>query len=499
MAEATTPATHSTTTPARTIGSIRTATLWVAAIPLLLASAIFAFNSGGFFFKPQLFGGIAVFALLGLVALAAPWPLVERGVPLAALASLAALTVWTGLSISWARLLGPATDDTDRVVLYLACFALALVVMRDRRIRDVAPDVLLFGIAAVALYALATRLLPHVVPSTQVVRAGSRLSQPLTYWNAQGFFMGAGTLLGVAVASNTARPRAVRALACAAAVPCGFAMFLSFSRGAWVALLGGVIVLVMMRPRWATLHAVLVAAAGAGLLSLSLIAFPAVRTLGRGVSSQVSQGAVVTGLAVVVTVAAGFAFLRLSRTARDTAPLDIPARARRAALVATVPVLLAIAVVTALSAEQTGQIPTSATRLVKFEANRKAYWRVALETFADHPIAGVGAASYQVEWRRKRTNADFVTDAHSLYLETLAELGIVGAFFLAAVYAGVATGLVRSARAAPGDPGLAAAAAVLAAFAIHAGVDWDWEMPAATLPALILAAVAVQKPFRIGA
>src|SRR3954454_5319754 len=406
MAEATTPATHSPTTPARTIGSIRTATLWVAALPLLLAPAIFAFNSGGFFFKPQLFGGIAVFALLAFAALAAPWPLVERGAALAALGALAGLTVWTGLSISWARLLGPATDDTDRVVLYLACFALALVVIRDRRIRDVAPDVVLFGIAAVAVYALATRLLPHVVPSTEVVRAGSRLSQPLTYWNAEGLFMATGTLLGVAVAANGARPRFVRALACAAAVPCGFAMFLTFSRGAWVALLGGAIVLVMMRPRWATLHAALVAGAGAALLSLSLIAFPAVRTLGRGVSSQVSQGAVVTGLVAVVALAGGLASLRLCGTARDAAPLKVPARPRRAALAATVPLLLAIAVVIALSAEQTGQIPTSATRLVKFEANRKAYWRVALETFADHPVAGVGTASYQVEWRRKRTNSD---------------------------------------------------------------------------------------------
>src|SRR5438552_376120 len=161
MAEATTPATQRPATPARTIGSIRTATLWVAAILLLLAPAGFAFNSGGYFYKPQLFAGMAVFALLGLVALAARWPLVARGAPLAALASLTGLTLWTGLSISWSRVLGPATDDTDRVVLLCACFALALVVMRDRRIRDVAPDVVLLGIAVVALYALGGRLLPH--------------------------------------------------------------------------------------------------------------------------------------------------------------------------------------------------------------------------------------------------------------------------------------------------------------------------------------------------
>jgi hypothetical protein len=42
------------------------------------------------------------------------------------------------------------------------------------------------------------------------------------------------------------------------------------------------------------------------------------------------------------------------------------------------------------------------------------------------------------------------------------------------------------------DPGAGAGpAAALAAWAFHAGLDWDWEMPAATLPALLLGAAAV--------
>jgi hypothetical protein len=34
----------------------------------------------------------------------------------------------------------------------------------------------------------------------------------------------------------------------------------------------------------------------------------------------------------------------------------------------------------------------------------------------------------------------------------------------------------------------------MAAFAVHAGVDWDWELPAVTLPVLLLAAAAVTRP-----
>ncbi len=37
-------------------------------------------------------------------------------------------------------------------------------------------------------------------------------------------------------------------------------------------------------------------------------------------------------------------------------------------------------------------------------------------------------------------------------------------------------------------PAAAGSVAALAAFALHAGIDWDWEMPALTLVALALAA-----------
>jgi O-antigen ligase len=294
------------------------------------------------------------------------------------------------------------------------------------------------------------------------------------------------------VAANEARPRALRALACAAAVPCAFAGFLTFSRGAGAALLGGLIVLFLMRPRRSLLAAMAVAGTGTGLLCVSLAAFPAVRALDRGLSSQASQGAVLTAVAVVVTVVVGVVYARVAAWAPARADLVPPARGRVLALL-TVPLVLGAAVGLGLSAEQTPNLSTSASRLVKFEANRKGYWKVALEAFADHPLAGVGSASFAVEWRRERTSPDFAVDAHSLYLETLAELGIVGALLLAALLTSVVLGLSQGARAAPGDSAPAAAAAVLAMFAIHAGVDWDWEMPAVAVPALAMAALAVQR------
>jgi O-antigen ligase len=84
-------------------------------------------------------------------------------------------------------------------------------------------------------------------------------------------------------------------------------------------------------------------------------------------------------------------------------------------------------------------------------------------------------------------------DAHSLYFETLGELGLVGGLLLGLFIFAVAAGTVAAARARPDDLVLPAAAAAMAAFAVHAGVDWDWELPAVTLPALLLAAAAVTR------
>ena len=113
------------------------------------------------------------------------------------------------------------------------------------------------------------------------------------------------------------------------------------------------------------------------------------------------------------------------------------------------------------------------------QSNRSAYWKVAAEVFADHPLHGIGSGSFRVEWLQRRPFAESVRDAHSLYLETAAELGLVGILALATFLAGS----VLAAR-----HGNVAAVAPLVAFGLHAGIDWDWEMPALSLIAILLVA-----------
>ena len=72
-------------------------------------------------------------------------------------------------------------------------------------------------------------------------------------------------------------------------------------------------------------------------------------------------------------------------------------------------------------------------------------------------------------------------DAHSLYLETLAEIGPVGLLLLLCALAVPIFAAVR----ARDHPLAAVGAASYAAYLVHAGVDWDWEMPAVTLAGLL--------------
>jgi hypothetical protein len=74
-------------------------------------------------------------------------------------------------------------------------------------------------------------------------------------------------------------------------------------------------------------------------------------------------------------------------------------------------------------------------------------------------------------------------DAHSLYLETLAELGPLGLLLLL-----VALGLpLAAAVTARTDPLTPPALGAYVAFLAHTAQDWDWELPAVTVPALACA------------
>jgi O-antigen ligase len=120
-------------------------------------------------------------------------------------------------------------------------------------------------------------------------------------------------------------------------------------------------------------------------------------------------------------------------------------------------------------------------RTPAFLGDRASYWDAARGTAAAHPLDGSGAGTFGVV----HLQAPYARDAHSLYLQALSELGLPGLLLVVAF-------LVIPLSLAIGR-GLAAPAAGLVVFAVHAGVDWDWQLPAVAIAALALAADATRK------
>jgi O-antigen ligase len=124
------------------------------------------------------------------------------------------------------------------------------------------------------------------------------------------------------------------------------------------------------------------------------------------------------------------------------------------------------------------------TRLLQARAD---YWHVAWHVGVHHPLGGLGAGTYDLAWAAYGDLARWgdVLDAHNLYLETFAELGVVGVVLVLTLAAPVVTCVRRL-------PGGAASAALAASvtYLVHAGLDWDWEMPAVTVAGIACLAAA---------
>src|SRR5262249_14728457 len=135
--------------------------------------------------------------------------------------------------------------------------------------------------------------------------------------------------------------------------------------------------------------------------------------------------------------------------------------------------------------------PTNGSaRLESFSSNgRWPLWNAALKENASATIAGHGSGSFEVWWAQHGTGGGFVRDAHSLYLETLGELGIVG-FALIVAFLGwvLVVGAMRYLDAARSRrTQLAATLAGCAAFCVGASFDWLWEIAVIPIAFLLLA------------
>jgi O-antigen ligase len=354
-----------------------------------------------------------------------------------------------------------------------------------------------------SLLALGSRMIPSLFPAqdlfTVLPETRGRLSYPIGYWNALGALLALAAVLLVALA-GLAQSVIGRALATAAIPLPALGVFLTSSRGGAVAGAVGLVILLLLSPRRVRLVTA-VALGGVGTAVL------VVATLSRDLFTDGRTGAAgydpEANVILLLTLVVVGALLTLRPMVDDLVErLRVPR---------TVSAVLAVVAAAALIVGLLGADPVERWHELKAPPNtqdavsgrglvtrhltstegtgRYQFWQAGWEAFKSQPLRGVGAAGYEPWWAEHGSLDYYVRNAHSLFVETGAELGAVGlllvlGFFAAAIVAGVRRRL--------GGEDAAAGAALLAVLAsgiTAAGVEWTWEVPGAFLPVVIAAAV----------
>jgi hypothetical protein len=451
-------------------------------IVLLAGPTALAFFSGGYFDEARAWAGLAAWALVVLAVLLEPGALPRSRAAWLGLGGLAALGAWTLLSITWAPTRGSAYHAGQLAFLYVGALLVAAALLRNPRLRLAAEPALAAGALVVIGYGISERLLPGVLHFHRSLSAEGRLEQPLTYWNAMGALAALGFVLCARVAGDRTRRVLLRAAAAGAGAPLGMGLYLSFSRGALFACAAGLVALIVAAARTEQLRGLLTVVVAGGLAAAAVAPLRGLTALAGSETTREGQGAIALAALVVIVILAVTTQWWIARREQGSA-LRLPRRAR---LIALAVICAGLGLAIAVGAKEGTRRPLSggATRLVRLQSNRYDYWRVAVRAFRAEPVHGVGAGGWAVWWLRYRDIDDFAQDAHSLPLQTLAELGLVGLALLLAFLGGIALAARDAHRA---DP--APAAGPIAGFVVwvaHAPLDWDWQMPAVTLVAMVL-------------
>jgi len=476
---------------------------------------VFAFNGGGFFPEAPAVAAVGLALVLIVRTLVARDPFEGFGRLVGVVvAALGLYAGWCLLSLTWSHAPGRAFVESDRALFYVLVLVLFGSIGRDRgRIGWVVRG-LVAAIAGICVCALITRTLPHVWPITPNI-VNNRLSFPITYWNSLGLLAALGSVLALHLTSSLREPPWVRVIAAVTIPLMATTLLFTYSRGAIAAgLIGVVLYLLLGRPRGLVtgLLAVvppttiaLITAYRANLLATRTPTTPAAVAQGHHVA------AVLAGCLV------GAAVLRVLCLPLDSR-LDAwrpSAGARRAARVAIAGT--AVAAVCALlvagaphwvdnqyhrflsTRPPEGNSLDTRTRLTDPSNNgRLANWKVALHEFRASKLHGEGAGTYALAWAIHRPAAyasNQVVNAHSLYIENLSDLGIVGFGLIVVLLGTIVYGIAARIRG-PGRSLWAALLAVTVAWAFEAGLDWQWQMPVVTVVVLSLGALALARPAR---
>jgi O-antigen ligase len=406
-------------------------------------------------------------------------------------AAVAALALWAGLSIAWSIAGDLSWAWLARWLVYTAFLALGLLAgavrAGARRTACLAAVVL----AAAVGWALLGVAIPSLFPDGDRI---ARLREPVGYWNALALLADATIAFGLFVARG--QRTAGRVAGCLVAFAAVLVVLLTQSRAGVVGALA-VLVLWFLLSDDKPADALRFALAGVPALVVAGWAFtrPALVEDGALRSDRVSDGRIFAAVTLVAALAVAFAAWRVPVRRL----VDSNGRAVRAVLLGVCALALVAGLVGFVakvgnpaswvdSQLSRGECVNEPGRLTDLCANnRLQWWGEALDVAADRPVGGSGAGTFALARRRYRESARPVTEPHSVPLQLLADLGVVGLGLGLAAAIGAVVGVRRGLRFATGEeaPAAAALACLPLAYVVHAVVDYDLDFVAVTAPALV--------------
>ena len=476
-------------------------------IPFLLIAALGA-EAGGYnlVFRSQV--GIIVWwgLLVGLLAGLLPAARVTRAgwITASLFGGLVAITAVGALT--WTESAERSVIELSRNLTIFGAFLLLLLIQgRDGLRRSLAA----VGVATalIAVVALTDRFEPGLLPFGQSATLPegypvARLAFPLEYWNGLAGLMAIGVAPLVWLATNS-RERLGGSLAAGAIPLVILATYLTASRGGTASLvLAGAAMLALFPERLRLAFELVVPVLASILLIVLINDRPEIRDALPG-DVAASQGSAMFIICLVAYVLVAAAHMLLRRPIESVVD-SVPGVGRRpmwfagGAIAAAMLVAFSVSLATGFLADRWAEFKNPAenaatvSRLANLNSGeRYLYWDSAVDAASSEKLTGIGPGAYEYWWARQGSGTGFARDAHSLYLEALAEMGPL-AFLLAVglVFGPIAYVVALSVRGRSTDSraALAAAGGGLVAFALFAGLDWAWELT--VLPVAFFALVA---------
>jgi hypothetical protein len=476
----------------------------------LILFVLWSAHDGGYDADTWYWGALVLLALLA-ASLAGAFGAVGRlATPVKlALGGFAFYVLWSYASILWAGYPGDALTGSNRSLLYLVLFAgLAVIRWTPRR------ALWMLSLWAIGVGVVGALILIDMAQGRNVANLFNegRLITPTGYFNSDAALFMMLALVGTGLSVRRELPIVLRGVLLA----CGCAglqlALLAESRG-WLFTMPLVLLLGLLAVRD---RLALTVAAVAPVIGLLAVLHPLLHVYDVSVVNNPRPATIVATaehagkvslLACLVVLVVGIVGALTGPRALRRRP---SARSRKLIGIVAAAAVIVVAVVGASAATHGHPVrflnrqwygfthPANTTTLgsgshfAAVGTERYDAWRVTMKAFEANPIGGLGQDNFADYYVLHRHTSVELQWTHSLEMRLLAHTGAIGTVAFLVFLIGALCAAIRNRR--DPDPLARAVAGVallpLIVWIVHGSVDWFWEIPALSGPALGFLAVA---------